>query len=103
MRVDERLNVATITIDFTDEESVLESVGFILSSSNFQDPENPKSVGSKIFTTKVRVIKTLMNYAKHINDPEQDSLMGGMRKGGLGDAKRFLEREMEFILKGNNF
>ena len=102
MKVDQRLNVATITVDFSDDESVLESVRFILSNSALADPADSKSAGSKIFTTKVRFIKLLMDYAKHVSDPEQDSL-NGKAKGSLGDAKRFLESKMHFILNGNSF
>ena len=99
MRVDERLNVATITVDFSDDQSVFDSVMFILSNSDAGNANDPNSDGSNILTTKVRFIKTLMDYAKHLKD--HNSVGFNLRpKGSLGDAKGFLESKMSFVLNG---
>lgn len=98
MRVEERLNVATITVDFSDNNSVFDAVRFILSNSAGGIAHRPMN-GSNILTTKVRVIKTLMDYAKHLNS--DDLSLNGKDKGSLGDAKRFLESKMQFVLNGN--
>ena len=104
MNVSERVNVATIEVDFSDDKSVFDAVMFILTNSkggNAYDANGMRSGGSAVLTTKVRIIKTLMDYAKHLNS--DDESLNGKAKGSLGDAKRFLENRMKFILNGNTF
>ena len=104
MNVSERVNVATIEVDFSDDKSVFDAVMFILSSSNggnAYDGNGMRSGGSAVLTTKVRMIKTLMDYAKHLKSDEPG--LNGKVKGSLGDAKRFVENKMHFILNGNSF
>ena len=101
MRVDESLNVATITVDFSDEDSVFHAVMFILSNSAAGNANDPNSDGSNILTTKVRFIKTLMDYAKHLRD-HNSSGFKSRPKGSLGDAKGFLESKFCFVVNGAN-
>ena len=102
MRVDERLNVATITVDFSDDSSIFQAVMFILSNSVAGNANDSKREGSNVLTTKIRMIKILMDYAKYLKSNEQ-SIIGEKKKGSLGDAKRFLESKMHFVLNGNIF
>ena len=104
MNVSERVNIATIEVDFSDDSSVFDAVMFILSNSkggNAYDKNGIRTGGLAVLTTKVRIIKTLMDYAKHLKSDEPS--LNGKAKGSLGDAKRFLENKMNFILNGNGF
>ena len=99
MNVTERVNVATIEVDFSDERSVFDALMFIMSNSRGGNAYDSSATGSNILTTKVRIIKTLMDYGKHLNSDSYEGL-NGREKGSLGDAKRFLENRMKFMLYG---
>ena len=90
-----------IEVDFSDDRSVYEAVMFILSNSNGGNASDNRVTGINVLTTKVRMIKTLMDYSKHLR--EDGVGLNGKAKGSLGDAKRFLEEKMKFILHGNGF
>ena len=73
MNVSERVNVATINVDFSDDKSVFDAVMFILSNSkggNAYDKNGINSGGLAVLTTKVRMIKILFDYAKHLKSDE---------------------------------
>ena len=104
MNVSERVNVATINVDFSDDKSVFDAVMFILSNSkggNAYDKNGINSGGLAVLTTKVRMIKILFDYAKHLKSDEIG--FNEKTRGTLGDAKGFIESKMNFILNGNSF
>lgn len=101
MEVSKRVNVATIKVDFSDDKSVYEAVMFILSNSSGGNASDTKVPGLHVLTTKVRITKTLMDYSKHLSS--EGIGLNGKKKGSLGDAKRFLDERMLFILHGNGF
>jgi len=85
MRVKERRNTGTIVVDFCCPASVAQAMIYI---------DNNKTVPAesymKINTSKVRLVKLIVNFSKEISSAETLSIR---------EAKEFVERNMEYLVR----
>ena len=93
MEIISKVNSASIKVNLDDQNSVDETMrGLQQNSAGLEDGLNS---GGAIVTTKVRLIKILMEFA--------NATANGEYSPRLKDSKRFIEKRMNFVINGNGF